>query len=563
MAEETLKKKTVKSMGWTAVQKFGTLALTFITNLVLARFLAPDDFGIYGMLTVFIAVGEVFIDSGLGSALIQKTNPTDEDYSTVFWANLGVSLVLFVILFACAPLISNFYGMNILTNILRVMAGMLIIQAFRLIQTTRLQKELKFKKMTLIYLIAGFISMAVAIAAAVLLPEEYRVWALVIKNMLDTFIRTVIFWIVGHWKPLLKFSIKSFRELFSFGGVMLVTTIIMRIYTNLQTLIIGKAFNAENLGYYTQANKLQDVPASALDQIVNQVTYPVFSQLKDNKERMKNGLKKIVTAVAYVGFPMMVFFVLAASPIILLLFKDKWALSIEPFMYLCLVGMLVCVNTMNTNLIKATGNKWGYFRLQVIKRIIGIALIIGSVFFRYIDLEKPMRGLLIARVVVEYLFFFINANATRKAVDYKVREQVRDIMPAYILSFATAGIIFMGKMVPNLLGFIIGKSVNVPAFLGSLYSVFEGWNAYFTSGSSIAYLLSIVIQFVLFVAIYVGISMTFKFKGFTIFKEILFSRLLGKKSASEEKNIPVENDVIAESEDSEAKSDNMKNEDKK
>lgn len=491
MHEENLKTKTITSMIWSATQRFGVLILSFVTNLILAWYLSPNDFGAIGMLTIFISLSETIIDSGLGAALIQKKDPSELDYSTVFWCNLLISVVLYLLLFFTAPLISIFYKMEILTPLLRVKAIVLIIQGFRLIQTTRLQKQLNFKKISIVYLTASFISTVAAIVAAVL---GLGVWALVIKTLLDTFIRTLIFWFIEKWKPLFKFSKESFKELFSFGAVMLSTSIITTLYTNIQALIIGKAFSATELGYYTQAYKLEEVPANAIEQIVNQVSFPVFSKLKDDIEKMKKGLQKIVISISYVFFPLMIFCIVCALPIFNFLYPDKWAPAIPYFRCLCLAGMMESVNTMHTNLLKASGKKGLYFKIQLIKRIIGMILIITSVYFGII-------GLLIARIVIEYLFFVINGVITKKIINYSLFEQIKDILPNYILSFIVGGISYY---LLSLFNFSI-----TPARLGNL--------------------LLILICFAIFAVLYLLISSLFKFKAFIIYKEIIMNKIHSKK----------------------------------
>ena len=493
--QQSLKSKTISSMLWSATQRFGVLILSFISNLVLAWYLSAEDFGVIGMLTIFISLSETFIDSGFGAALIQKKDPTELDYSTVFWSNLLISVFLYIVLFFSAPLISNFYEMEVLTPVLRIKAIVLIIQGFRLIQTTRLQKQLNFKRISIVYLTASFISTVIAIIAAI---NGAGVWSLVIKTLVDTFIRTLLFWIIGKWKPLLKFSIDSFKELFAFGGVMLSTSIIITLYSNCQSLIIGKAFSAEQLGYYTQATKLEDIPTTAFEQIVNQVTFPVFSKLKDDIEKLKQGLQKIIISISYICFPMMIFFIVCATPIFNFLYPEKWEPAIPYFRYLCLVGMMVSVNTMNTNLIKATGKKALYFKLQVIKRIIGIFLIILSVYF-------GMIGLLIARVIIEYLFFIINGIVTNKAIKYSIFTQIKDILPNYILSFITGFVTFF-----------IFKNMQLPISINRLNNF-----------------ITIFIEFVFFTSMFILISGIFKFKGFQIYKDILFSKFHKEKKDEE------------------------------
>ena len=479
MAEESLKRKTITSLVWTATQRFGILFLGFVSNLILVRFLTPEDFGVVGMISIFISLSETFIDSGLGAALIQKKDPTETDYSTVFWANLGISIFFYILIFLCAPLVSRFYNMEILTQILRIKGTILIIQGFRIIQTTRLQKNLNFKNLSLIYLISTFTATIISIVCAYL---GLGLWSLVIKSLVETFLRTLILWIIGKWKPLLQFSIKSFKELFSYGGVMLSTSIVITLYSNLIPLIIGKAFSASELGYYTQATKLEEVPTKAFEQITNQVTFPIFSKIKDETERIKKGIKKIITNISYITFPLMVFFIVAATPIFGFLFTETWAPSIPYFRLLCIVGMMVSVNTINTNLVKASGRKKLYFNLQVTKRVIGAIILVLSVYFK-------MVGLLLARIVIEYIFFFINAKVTSKVINYSTWEQIKDFAPNYVLS------ILVGCFT-----YIIFKNVTLPNIT------------------------MILIEGLTFVTLYLSISGILKFKAFQSYKEILFSK---------------------------------------
>jgi len=225
MAEENLKKKTVSSLVWSACQRFGTLFLAFVGNLILARFLTPNDYGLIGMLTVFISLSETFIDSGLGSALIQKNNPTEEDYSTVFWTNITVSIFCYTILFFLAPWVAKFFGIELLEKILKIKGLVLIIQAFRIIQTTKFQKELNFKNLSIVYFVCSLISTITSIVLAFL---GFGVWSLVAKTLVESSLKTIILVVIGKWKPLLCFGWQSFKNLFSYGGVMLLTNIVHR-----------------------------------------------------------------------------------------------------------------------------------------------------------------------------------------------------------------------------------------------------------------------------------------------------------------------------------------------
>lgn len=485
MPEENLKSKTIVSMLWTGTQRFGVLILSFVTNLVLAWYLDPEDFGTVGMISIFITLAENLTDSGLGAALIQKKDATDIDFSTVFWANLFISILIYVVLFFASPLIARFYKIDVLTKVLRIKAILIILQAFRIIHTTILQKQLSFKKISIIYLIAALVSTITSIVLAIL---GWGLWSLVVKSILDIFIRAVLFWIFCKWKPLFKFSFTSFKELFSFGSVMLFTTMFTTIYEEGQGLIIGKAFSATDLGYYTQGKKLQEVPTNALNQVVNQVTFPVFTKLKDDIEKMKKGFQKIILSISYIVFPMMIFFIISATPIFHFLYKTKWDFSIPYFRFLCIVGMMVCINTINTNLIKASGLKGLYFKLEIIKRIVGFVFIIASIYF-------GLYGLLIANIIIEYCFFIVNAIVTKRVINYSLWEQFKDLLPNYILSFVTGGIVFF-----------------IFSFL------------------SLPNIIFIFLEFLIFSIIFISLSALFKFKSFEIYKEIIISKLNKKKN---------------------------------
>lgn len=495
MPEETLKTKTITSMIWTAIQRFGVITLSFITNLILARILSADDFGIVGMISIFIFLAEAFTDSGLGEALINKKDCTDVDYSTVFWSNLALSVIIYLILFVTAPLIAKFYKMEVLTKLLRIKAIIIILQGLRLIQTTILQKQLNFKKISLIYLSSSIISTIISIILAL---NGWGYWALVAKTIIDITVRTFLFWIFSKWKPMLKFSIDSFKQLFSFGFVMLSASTINTLYSEGQGLIIGKAFTATDLGYYTQARKLQEIPTNAVIQIVNTVTFPVLSKLKEDIEKMKKAFQKIIISITYVTFPMMIFFIICAQPIFRMLYTSKWDFSIPYFRYLCIVGMMTSVNTINTTLVKSTGRKGLYFKFQVIEKIIGIIFLILSVRF-------GMSGLLIANVILEYLFFIINAIVTNKSIHYSIWEQIRDLLPNYLLSILLGILVYFGftfLKIPNIVHFIL--------------------------------------EFFVYSLTYIGLSWLFRFKSFYVYKEIIISKVkknkLNKNNAEELNN---------------------------
>lgn len=466
-------------MLWSSVGKFGTMGLQFISNLVLARLLMPSDYGVIGMLHVFIAISGIFVTAGFGSALIQKKNPTHIDYTSVFYWNLVASIVFYVILYFCGPAIAKFYEMPELCTVLRVQSLSLIIQAFSTVQSNQLQKQLRFKELSIRNIVATLIGTVVAIIMAYL---GYGVWSLVASSLVSSTAGVFLLWWMSSWRPTWEFSWQSLKELFSFGGLMALSSFVETVYTNLQSLIIGKWFSSSDLGYYSQAKKLGDIPTTTLAIIVNEVTFPVFSKLQDEKEKLLYGLKKNVSAVTYLAFPMMILLIVIAKPLILLLYGAKWETSVEYFQILCIGSMLYSHNSLNTNICKALGKSNVYFWLQLTKRIIGIAMIIVGVRF-------GIYGLLWSVALFYYVAFFINGIVNGRLLNYGVFKQIKDIGPTLLLS------VFI-------------------ACLCSGFGMVLPMNIY----------LLMVLQTILFVSLYLLFSWLLKMDGFILYQEILHSK---------------------------------------
>ena len=282
---ETLGTKTITGIIWSLIQRFGVMFVSFITNMILARILTPDDFGTVGMLLIFLSVANTFVDGGFAAALIQKKNPSREDYSTIFYWNLLVSVVLVAVLYITAPFIALFYKIPLLESILRVQSLVLIINAFSIVQQNILIKRLQFKRLALINLIANAIG---AIVSIILAYQDYGVWCLVYKNLVSALGIALIVWIFSQWHPVLVFNKNSFRSLGGFGIMILFSNLVETIYTEIQGLIIGKVYSAKDLGYYTQAKRLEEIPTLGFSAAINQVTFPIFSSAQGNGEFMKD-----------------------------------------------------------------------------------------------------------------------------------------------------------------------------------------------------------------------------------------------------------------------------------
>lgn len=422
--DTVLKQKTISSILWSLVQRFGVMIISFCANLVLARLLTPDDYGVIGMLLIFISVSNTFIDGGFGAALIQKKEPTQEDYSTIFFWNIFISVILTSILYISSPLISEFYRLPLLSDVLKVMDTVLVINAFSVVQTNILQKKFEFKKLATINIIANI---AASILAIVLALRGFGVWSLVFRYLSCSLVISIILWITTKWKPMLTFKFKSFRTLGKFGGMVLLANLVETIYTEFQGLVIGRAFSAKDLGYYTQAKRLEEIPTLGISSAVNQASFPMYARLQDNKVALSLAVRKYVRALSLLVIPLYFLFILVAEPLITILFTEKWIESVDLFKILCLVGMIYPINTVNTNVIKSLGKGKLYFNLQLCKRVLGIALILFSV--RY-GLSAMMWSL----VITSYIIFIVNAIFSDKLIGYSFIRQIGDAFMPFAIS---------------------------------------------------------------------------------------------------------------------------------
>ncbi len=412
-------------MIWSALQRFGTMGISFVSNIVLARLLTPDDYGCIGMLAIFITVSNTFVDGGFGSALIQKKEPTQKDYSTIFWLNLFMSVVIYGILYISAPAVSRFYNIPLLSSVLRVQGIVLIINALNIVQTNQLRKSINFKRLAVIYIASQIVG---AVCAIVLAYMGWGVWALVAQQIIASSITSVILWVMNRWLPQLCFSFDSFKQLFSFGGFILASNLINTFCNNVQGLLIGKFFNPAILGYYTQAYKLEDVASHSISSVVDQVAYPVFSKVQSDNDGLKNVIYRLISSIAYVTFPMMLILVLIAEPLIGLLYGEKWLPSVPYFQIICIGGIAVCLQGVTYLAIASIGKSKELFLWTIIKRGLGMILLIaGMVLF-------GMNGLLWGFVLSCWSVTFINAYLVSKYIKYGLWQQIKDVLPIILIS---------------------------------------------------------------------------------------------------------------------------------
>ncbi|MBU3127162.1 lipopolysaccharide biosynthesis protein [Clostridium tagluense] len=456
----SLKKKTIAGLFWSFSDLIANQGIQFIIQVILARLLVPEDFGIIGMITVFIAISQSFIDSGFTNALIREKEPSQADYSTVFYFNLFMAVLMYIVLFFSAGAISRFFKEPQLVAILRVIAIVLIINSFGLIQRTMLTKSINFKTQTKISVISSIVSGIIAVIFAYM---GFGVWSLVVKTLVMQFIQSLLFCIYNKWIPSLVFRIDSFKRLFGFGWKLLVSGLINTLYNNLYFLIIGKVFSTVELGYYTNAQKLRDTASQSITTSVQKVSYPVLSSIKEDEETLRAAYKKIIKTSVFITFPLMIGLAVVASPLIRLIFGQKWINSIPSFQMLCFAGMLFPLHAINLDILQVKGRSDLFLRLEIIKKFVGLSLIAIVLFFKL-----GILGLLWAAVLSSYIGYFINSYYSAEMLSYSTVQQIKDITPVFIASVLMAIVVYFSgtilltnNLVKLIIQFIIGVVVYV------------------------------------------------------------------------------------------------------
>ncbi len=477
MPQNNLKQKAAAGMVWTALQKYSRMGIQFISGIILARLLTPYDYGCIGMLSIFIVLADAFIDGGFGSALIQKKRPTQEDYSTIFWWNIGMAAFMYVILFVSAPAISRFYKIPLLCDVLRVEGLILFIYALNVIQRNQLKKKLNFKLLSIVSVGTAIIALSVTIIMAY---HGFGVWSLVAQTLIGGAIPSLVFWFYVKWRPIWTFSKQSFKELFGFGFYMFLTHLVERFSTQLTGLVIGKVYNPSTLGYYSKALGTERLASHTISSIMTQVTYPLYAEVQDDKKVMINMIKRLTTTISYITFPMMFILMLTAKPLFILLYSDRWIQSIPYFQVLCVAGLAACLQSVNLQTISAIGKSKTMLVWTIVKRIIGLCAMVGGL------LVFGMKGLLVGVIINAWFSYFVNISLVSKHIGYKWTQQLLDILPVGVASVLAAGIAFFSIHYLHLNMYLDG------ALKATIYLVvYIGWSLIFKP-ESYTYFLSII-----------------------------------------------------------------------
>lgn len=421
---DSIKNKTISGLTWSFADNILNQSIHFITGIILARLLTPKDYGLVGMITIFIAISQSFIDGGFSQALIRKKDCKGEDYSTVFLFNLGVGIVFYLILFFSAGMISDYFKESRLYLLIKVMGLNLIINAFGLVGRTELTKKINFKLQTKISIIASVLSGIIGIIMAF---HGFGVWSLVAKTISQNIITSILLCLWNKLNIRFLFSITCFKEMFGFGSKLLASGIIDDIYQNIYYLIIGKYFSAIDLGYYTRAEQFSLLSSKNIGQVVQKVSYPVLSTIQDQSEKLKKGYKKLIKNTMFITFTLSIGLCAIAEPLIIVLIGEKWRPAIPYLQLLCFVNMLYPLHALNLNILKVKGRSDLFLILEIIKKTLAIPTIIIGIIF-------GIKIMIIGMIMNSFMAYFLNSYWSGKMLNYPMKEQVMDILPSFIIA---------------------------------------------------------------------------------------------------------------------------------
>lgn len=462
------KMTVISNLVWRFAERCGAQLVSFIVSIVLARILAPEDYGTIALVTVFTAILQVFVDSGLGTALIQKKDADEIDFSSVFYFNFVVCLILYLGMFAAAPFIADFYGDVTLVPVIRILSLTIVISGVKGIQQAYVSRNMLFKRFFFSTIGGTIFSAVLGIAMAY---AGFGIWALVAQQLSNTFIDTLILWITVRWRPTKSFSWTRLKYLLSFGWKLLVSSLLDTAYNNLRNLIIGKMYSSSDLAFYNQGDKFPKVIVTNINASIDSVLLPTMSSAQDDKERVKQMTRRAIKTSTYVMAPLMMGLAFCAEPIVSLVLTDKW-LPCVPFLRIfCITYMFWPVHTANLNAINAMGRSDWFLRLEIIKKIMGMTILLSTMWFGVMAMAY---SLLLSSVLSQ----IINSWPNRKLLGYGYLEQVRDFAPGISLA------VIMGICV------------------------------YFISFLHLPTIVTLLIQFIVGAAIYIGVSAILKLEEF-------------------------------------------------
>jgi len=457
----SLEKKTITSLIWAFGQQFSVQLISFCITIGLARILMPAEFGLIAMLAVFISVGNTLLDSGLASSLIRTQDLTQDDYSTVFFFNLGGSVVIYAIMYMVAPLIARLYHQALLMPVIRIYTLDFIINAFFSVQNARLTKDMNFKAQMLIQIPAVLIGGLVGIFLAV---NGYGVWSLVWLGLTQSFLSTVMHWLYSGWVPSWVFKKSCFKRHFSFGYKMTLTGLLDIIYRNIYVVIIGRLYSVTQLGFYSRADAFSQLPVTNISMVIHKVSYPMFAEIGDDDERLKRVYRRLMQQVIFWMAPILIVMIILAEPLFVFILTEKWLPAVPYFQILCLAGIMYPLNSYNLNILKVKGRSDLVLRLETIKKAICVVGIFCATFF-------GIYGLLYFQLLFSFFSYYINSRYSSTLINYPVKEQFLDLW-LILASALMSGVItylFDDLVVKSVIANDLGRIIATGAFFCLTY----------------------------------------------------------------------------------------------
>ena len=445
--------QTIKSVVWSAVERFSVQAIQFVITIILARLVAPSEFGLIAMLAIFIAIAQSFVDSGFSSALVQKKNRTEIDFSTVFYFNIVISLLLYIVLFLSAPYIALYYKEPLLELICKWMGVSLIIQGLSVVQIAKLTVLLDFKTQAKASLIAVIISGLLGVCLAY---YGYGVWALVIQSILNNLLNTFLLWVFAKWIPKLIFSWHSLKTLFSFGSKLLLSGLLSTIYINLYTLVIGRKYSAMDVGYYNQTSLTARFPSVSLMAIITRAIYPIQCKIQDENELLYSSFIQYLRMSCYIIFPIMIGIAVVAKPLVLVMLTDKWLPMSNLLSVLCVAYILNPIMVLNNQILNVKGRSDYFLKSEIIKKIVGILIMLVTIPF---GLTIICIGILVYNIFDMIIIIYYS----KKVINIGYYKQFKSVFPIFSLSVTMGGIVY--------LSLLIISNVYLQLFLGVLIGI--------------------------------------------------------------------------------------------
>jgi teichuronic acid exporter len=425
---DSLRHKTIHGVGWSFIDNISNSGITFLVGLVLARLLTPEEYGIMAMITIFIAISNSIIDSGFSNALIRKTRIERVDYNTVFYFNLTVSILIYVLLHLAAPAISVFFKEPVLLAVIRIIGWVLIINALAIIPRTQFVRNVDFKTQTKVSLISSISSGVIGIGMAL---GGMGVWSLVGQQLSRQFLNTLFLWVYSKWHPVWEFSTESFKELFGFGSKLLLSGLLNTIYKNIYYIVIGRFYTSAQLGQYTRAEQFNMIFSSNLTSVVQRVSYPVLSSIQEEPERLREAYRKVIKITMLITFACMLGLAAVAKPLILILIGEKWLPAVYFLQIICFSGMLYPLHAINLNILQVKGRSDLFLKLEIIKKIIAVGPIVVGIIY---GIECMLWG----GVLISFIAYFLNSYYSANLINYPTSEQIKDILPTFLTSFVVA-----------------------------------------------------------------------------------------------------------------------------